>query len=172
MSGPVYAFRFRSADEPAAIRAAAARAGLSTNEWARRALLTAAGVDVPADPPAAEEGRKLRQGQPNATSGAQPTLSQIHTERAAIKRATKRMGSEQRAALLSLARHERGWHRSCGWIWTNRSTTERLLSGLVKRGLAQVTRRQVRAARDGVPAQYTTTWTITELGRAVVGGGK
>lgn len=48
-----------------------------------------------------------------------------------------RMGSDQWSILSSLC--ERSWSDGCGWTWSNRSTTVKLLDSLVKRNLATVT---------------------------------
>jgi hypothetical protein len=47
----------------------------------------------------------------------------------------KPLGKTTTAILESLVEHG-VWYPACGWVWTNRSTTERALDVLVRRGLA------------------------------------
>jgi diketogulonate reductase-like aldo/keto reductase len=42
----------------------------------------------------------------------------------------------QRFLLKALVQHK-VWYGGCGWIWSNNSTTMRMLDSLVKRGLAE-----------------------------------
>lgn len=46
-----------------------------------------------------------------------------------------KLGSTQQSIYQSLVRHG-DWYPGCGWIWTNRSMTIRLLESLVRRGFA------------------------------------
>lgn len=50
------------------------------------------------------------------------------------------MTEDQKHALRCLAERNGGvWYPGCGWVWANRSTTLRILDGLVKRGYAKMT---------------------------------
>lgn len=46
-----------------------------------------------------------------------------------------KLGPTQQSIYQSLIRHG-DWYPGCGWIWTNRSMTIRLLESLVRRGFA------------------------------------
>lgn len=48
----------------------------------------------------------------------------------------KALTNNQRAVLKSLVQYH-AWYSGCGWIWSNNSTTMRMLDSLVKRGLAE-----------------------------------
>ena len=58
-----------------------------------------------------------------------------------------KLGRNQTSTLLSLWEHTE-WYPGCGWIWDNRSGTERILLSLAKKGLAS---REVRQDRFGRP---------------------
>jgi hypothetical protein len=55
---------------------------------------------------------------------------------------TKGMGSTQSRILRTLDDHG-CWHRGADWFWGSKSYTERILDGLVKRGLAEVVEEQI-----------------------------
>ena len=54
----------------------------------------------------------------------------------------RKLGKTQVSVLRSLREHG-GWWAGCGWIWSNRSETIKLLDSLVKRGLATLTYREI-----------------------------
>lgn len=71
------------------------------------------------------------------------------------------LGENQRWALRSLAEHNEGtWYPGAGWVWSNRSTTVRLLDSLVRRGLATRVERTHRRTRESYPF-----YEITQEGR-------
>lgn len=75
------------------------------------------------------------------------------------------LGENQRHALKVLAEHNGGtWYPGAGWIWTNVSTTVRLLDSLVKRGLAT---KEIRRY-ERVPEDYPF-YEITDAGRRANG---
>lgn len=87
------------------------------------------------------------------------------------KQHTRPLGKNQRGVLRALQSDRYGgvWYPGCGWIWSTRSETERLLDSLVNRGLAT---REERTAQRGAPGRYQFTVTyqryeITDAGRAV-----
>lgn len=57
-----------------------------------------------------------------------------------MTQSTEKLGRTQRKMLRALVDHGR-WSPGCGWIWTNHSTTVRLLDSLVARGMAERTTR-------------------------------
>lgn len=66
------------------------------------------------------------------------------------------MTEDQKYVLRALAERNGGvWYPGCGWHWANRSTTLRILNGLVKRGYAEVKS----------PARNNERIEITEAGR-------
>lgn len=75
---------------------------------------------------------------------------------------SRRLGENQVRVLQMLDRYNAGtWYPGAGWVWTNTSTTVRLLDSLVRRGLATKETRQHRRTRDNYPY-----YTITDEGRA------
>lgn len=56
---------------------------------------------------------------------------------------TRSLGKTQIAILTSLHAHKR-WSDGCGWIWSTRGATVRLLEGLVARGLVTKVERTYR----------------------------
>lgn len=72
------------------------------------------------------------------------------------------LGENQRHALKTLAdpRWDGRWYPGAGWVWTNMSTTVRLLDSLVKRGLAT---KEIRRY-ERIPEDYPY-YEITEKGR-------
>jgi hypothetical protein len=76
--------------------------------------------------------------------------------------APRPLGENQRYALKCLAEHNGGtWYPAAGWVWSNVSTTVRLLDSLVKRGLAD----KVMKKYDRTGEKYPY-YTITDAGRA------
>lgn len=76
------------------------------------------------------------------------------------------LGENQSYALRCLARHNEGtWYPGSGWVWTNVSTTVRLLDSLVRRGLATKVEktRPVGTRREPYPF-----YEITDEGRKEV----
>lgn len=71
------------------------------------------------------------------------------------KKNTRKMGSAQIHMLNSMVEHET-WHRGAGWVWTNYSTSERLLRGLEERGFVE---------RTPHAGWRRDVWTVTEAGR-------
>ncbi|MEV7929027.1 hypothetical protein [Kitasatospora sp. NPDC088779] len=68
------------------------------------------------------------------------------------------LGKNQRAVLESMAApdHSDTWYPGCGWIWGNRSETERIMVALERRGLL-----------DRVPVtDRVTGWRINTTGKA------
>lgn len=47
------------------------------------------------------------------------------------------LGPTQASVLASLRNHGY-WHVTCGWVWSGPARTQRILDGLVKRGLVVV----------------------------------
>lgn len=71
------------------------------------------------------------------------------------------LGDNQRHALKALEEHNGGtWYPGAGWVWSNASTTIRLLDSLVKRGLATKTLEKSRRTEYTYPK-----YTITDAGR-------
>jgi hypothetical protein len=78
--------------------------------------------------------------------------------------APRPLGENQRYALKCLAEHNGGtWYPAAGWVWSNVSTTVRLLDSLVKRGLADKVMKKYDRTGDTYPY-----YTITDAGRALV----
>lgn len=48
-----------------------------------------------------------------------------------------KIGKTQLNILESIDYHK-GWYPSCGWIWDNSSSTEKILNSLVRRGLVDL----------------------------------
>jgi DNA-binding PadR family transcriptional regulator len=79
----------------------------------------------------------------------------------------RRLGENQSYALKALAEHNGGtWYPGSGWVWTNVSTTLRLLDGLVRRGLAT---RVEKTRMVGTRREPYPFYEITEEGRKEVG---
>lgn len=79
----------------------------------------------------------------------------------------RRLGENQSHALRCLAEYGNGtWYPGAGWVWTNVSTTVRLLDSLVRRGLATKTEktRLIGTRREPYPF-----YEITDEGRKEVG---
>jgi DNA-binding MarR family transcriptional regulator len=77
--------------------------------------------------------------------------------------ANRPMGENQEYALKALAEHNGGtWYPGAGWVWTNVSTTVRLLDSLVRRGLVEKT---TRTRRVGTRPESYPFYSITEAGR-------
>lgn len=71
------------------------------------------------------------------------------------------LGENQRQALKALAEHNGGaWYPGAGWIWTNTSTTVRLLDSLVTRGLVSYSEEVSHRTQQPYPK-----YTITQAGR-------
>lgn len=71
------------------------------------------------------------------------------------------LGENQSYALRCLAEYNGGtWYPGAGWVWSNRSTTVRLLDSLVRRGLATRVEKTDRRTRDPYPF-----YEITQEGR-------
>lgn len=71
---------------------------------------------------------------------------------------THRIGETQLSMLESLISHD-GWSPGCGWIWTNHSTTTRLLDSLVDRAFA---------VKLNATTRERERYLATELGVALV----
>ncbi len=71
---------------------------------------------------------------------------------------TKRLGDNQKHILNGLAS---GRLNGTGWVWQNRSTTLRLMRGLVARGL--VTETEHKPSKGTGSTTYS--WNLTEAGR-------
>jgi hypothetical protein len=67
-----------------------------------------------------------------------------------------RLGTEQRRFLETLVEHGSwyGGSYGCGWIWTNRSGTLRLLEGLFRRGLVTKEEHESRIRRGVSVTHY------------------
>lgn len=52
-----------------------------------------------------------------------------------LERKCGKLGEVQKKVLAQLSTH-RSWFPGCGWTWTNRSETKRIMDSLVKRGAA------------------------------------
>jgi len=59
------------------------------------------------------------------------------------------LGITQKDVLYHMSEHGGSWFDGCGWIWTNRSGTERIMRSLVRRGLVVMT----NEARPFTPAR-------------------
>lgn len=46
-----------------------------------------------------------------------------------------KLGKNQESVLRALIKHK-GWMPGCGWVWSTRSETLRIMQSLVKKGLA------------------------------------
>lgn len=79
------------------------------------------------------------------------------------------LGDNQAYALKCLAEHNEGtWHPGAGWVWTNRSTTVRLLDSLVRRGFATRVEKINRRTREPYPFYEITQEGREELAKGPV----
>lgn len=62
------------------------------------------------------------------------------------------LGSTQRKVLECLV-ERRFWYAGCGWMWDTRSSTERLMDALVKKGVASKVTANIRYRPDGPPVE-------------------
>ena len=74
---------------------------------------------------------------------------------------SRALGENQRHALRCLAERNGGtWYPGAGWVWSNVSSTVRLLDSLVRRGLATKEMRRY----ERIPEDYPH-YTITDKGK-------
>lgn len=79
-----------------------------------------------------------------------------------------KLGTTQAAVLRSLVEwHDGRWTPYCGWVWTTIHATSKVLDGLVRKGLVQVTMEKNTEGWVLRGAEYPV-YTATDAGRAWV----
>ncbi len=70
-----------------------------------------------------------------------------------------KLGKTQRSVLKSLADRSGVWFDGCGWLWSSRSMTVRILDSLVRRGLVEVDLAEAsRPGYDFVNGKRQVVW--------------